>query len=72
MADNPLGLFLLAGALVFQVDMSRTVRPRRADRPGLTFSNSTDKFRTVFIAITGTADRPAMGLGPSACAQELC
>jgi hypothetical protein len=36
---------------------------------GLNFS---DRFQTVNIDITGTADRPSMGRGPSACAQKLC
>jgi hypothetical protein len=65
-------VILTSSALIFQVDRSRTVQPKRADRPGLTFSNSTDRFQTVFIAATRTADRPAMGRGPSSCAQKLC
>jgi hypothetical protein len=39
---------------------------------GLDFSDSCDRFQTVDIAITGTTDRPAIGRGPSACAQKLC
>jgi hypothetical protein len=58
--------------MVFQVDRSRTVRSRRADRPGLTFSDSTDRFQMVFIVITGTTDCPAMGRRPSVCVQKLC
>ena len=63
---------LIASALVFYIDRSRTVRPRRADRPGLTFSYSTDMFQTVFIAVTGTTDCPTMGRGLSLCAQNMC
>jgi hypothetical protein len=36
------------------------------------FSDSSDMFETVDIAITGTANRPAIERGPSACAQKLC
>jgi hypothetical protein len=39
---------------------------------GLTFSDSSDTFQTVKIVVTGTANRPAKGCGPSACAQKLC
>jgi hypothetical protein len=65
-------LFNMVSALAFHIDRSRTVRPRLTDRPGLTFSGSTDRFQMGFIAVTGTADRLAMGHGPSACAQNLC
>jgi hypothetical protein len=58
----------MVSALDFHIDRSRTVRPRLADHPGLTFSDSTDRIQTGFIAVTGTVDRPAMGRGPSACA----
>jgi hypothetical protein len=36
-ADGPLEFFWLTSALLFQVDRSRTVRPRTADHPALTF-----------------------------------
>jgi hypothetical protein len=39
-------LFILVSALAFHFDRSQTVRPRQADRPGLTFSDSTDNFQT--------------------------
>jgi hypothetical protein len=39
---------------------------------GLDFSDSSDRFQTVDIAVTGTTDRPTIGRGPSACAQKLC
>jgi hypothetical protein len=65
-------IFNMVSALVFQVDRSRTIRPRMADRPGLSFSDCTDGFQTGIIAVTCTADRPAVGRGPSACAQKLC
>jgi hypothetical protein len=39
---------------------------------GLDFSDNSDRFQTVNIAVTGTTDRPAMGHGSSACAQKLC
>jgi hypothetical protein len=38
----------------------------------LDFSGSSDRFQTVDIAVTGTADRPAIGREPSVCAQKLC
>jgi hypothetical protein len=36
------------------------------------FSDSSDRFQTGKIAVMCTADRPALGRGPSACAQEMC
>jgi hypothetical protein len=39
---------------------------------GLDFYDSSDRFQTVNIAVTGMADRPSMGRGPSACAQKMC
>jgi hypothetical protein len=36
------------------------------------FSDSSDRFQTRNIAIMCTADRPALGRGPSACAQNKC
>jgi hypothetical protein len=36
------------------------------------FSNSSDRFQTGKIAVMCTADRLALGRGPSACAQEMC
>jgi hypothetical protein len=72
LADNPPELFKLVSALVFHIDRSRTVQPRRADCPGLTFSDSTDRFQTVFIVVIGTLDHPAMGRGPSACVRKMC
>jgi hypothetical protein len=39
---------------------------------GLDFSDSSNRFQMLNIAITGTADRPSMGRGPSSCAQKLC
>jgi hypothetical protein len=54
------------------IDRSRTVRPWLADCLGLTFSDSSDTFQMCIITVTGTADRPAMGHGPSACAQNMC
>jgi hypothetical protein len=38
----------------------------------LDFSDSSDRFQTVDIAVTGTANRPAIGRGPSVRAQKLC
>jgi hypothetical protein len=38
----------------------------------LDFSDNFDRFQTVDIVVTGTADRPAIGRGPSTCAQKLC
>jgi hypothetical protein len=39
---------------------------------GLDFSDISDRIQTVDVAVTGTADHPAIGHGPSACAQKLC
>jgi hypothetical protein len=51
------------------------VLDRPAQEGGLSaldFYNSSGRFQTINIAITSTADRLAMGRGPSACAQKLC
>jgi hypothetical protein len=37
-----------------------------------TFSNNSDRFQTGIIAVMRTTDRPALGRGPSACAQNWC
>jgi hypothetical protein len=71
-ADSSPMIFNLVNALAFQVDRSQTVRPGLADRPGLTFSNITDRFQMEIIVVTCTVDHPAVGRGPSACAQKLC
>jgi hypothetical protein len=55
---------------VRQVARSRTIRPGLADRPDLPFFDSSDRFQTGKLAVIGTADRPALGRGPSACAQN--
>jgi hypothetical protein len=48
-------------------------RPALEGEPsGLDFFDSSDRFQTVNIVVTSTADRPTMGRGPSACAQKLC
>jgi hypothetical protein len=39
---------------------------------GSRFSDSSDRFQTEKIAIMCTADRPALGRGPSARAQNVC
>jgi hypothetical protein len=36
------------------------------------FSDSSDRFQREKIAVMRTADRPALGRGPSACAQNMC
>jgi hypothetical protein len=36
------------------------------------FSDSSDRFQTRKVAVMCTADRPALGRGPSACAQNMC
>jgi hypothetical protein len=47
-------------------------RPTLVGGPSdLNFSDSSDRFRTVNIVVTGTADRPAMGRGPSVCAEAV-
>jgi hypothetical protein len=45
-------IFNMVSALAFQVDRSRTIRPRMADRPGLSFSDCTDGFQTGIIVDT--------------------
>jgi hypothetical protein len=48
-------------------------RPASVGGPSdLDFSDNSDRFQTIDIAITGTVDRPALGRGPSACTQNLC
>jgi hypothetical protein len=39
---------------------------------GPRFSDSSDRFQTGKIVVICTADRPASGRGPSACAQKMC
>jgi hypothetical protein len=39
---------------------------------GPTFSDTSGRFQTEFIAVICTADRPALGRGPSAHAQNMC
>jgi hypothetical protein len=39
---------------------------------GPTFSDNSDNFQTGIIAVMCTADRLALGRGPSACAQNWC
>jgi hypothetical protein len=36
------------------------------------FSDSSDRFQTGKVAVMCTVDRPALGRGPSACAQNMC
>jgi hypothetical protein len=36
------------------------------------FSDSSDRFQMGKLVVTCTADRPASGRGPSACAQKVC
>jgi hypothetical protein len=36
------------------------------------FSDSYDRFQTGKIVVRCTADCPALGRGPSACAQKMC
>jgi hypothetical protein len=36
------------------------------------FSDSSDRFQTGKLAVICTADRPGLGSGPSACAQNVC
>jgi hypothetical protein len=63
--------FNLVSALVFQVDRSRTIWPGLADRPGLTFSDSTNTFQTGIIAITCMADHPVIG-ADRPCVRRSC
>jgi hypothetical protein len=36
------------------------------------FSDSSYRFQTGKVVVMCTADRPALGRGPSACAEEMC
>jgi hypothetical protein len=65
LVDSPPVLFSIVSGPAFHIDRSRTVRPRLADCPGLTFFYSTDMFQMRIIVVTCTADRPALGRGPS-------
>jgi hypothetical protein len=51
----------IVSALAFHIDRSLTVRVRLADRPCLTFSDSTDMFQTDIIVVNGTVYRSTMG-----------
>jgi hypothetical protein len=39
---------------------------------GPQFPDSSDRFQTGKLAVMCTADRPALGRGPSACAHNMC
>jgi hypothetical protein len=65
-------LFNIVTALAFHVDRSQTIWPRLADRPGLTFSDSTGRFQTGIIVVTFTVDHPVLGCGLPACVQTVC
>jgi hypothetical protein len=39
---------------------------------GPNFSDNSDRFQTGIIVVMRTTDRPALGRGPSACAQNWC
>jgi hypothetical protein len=39
---------------------------------GPRFSDSSDRFQTGKLAVICTVDRPCLGRGPSACAQNVC
>jgi hypothetical protein len=69
LTHSPPVLFNMISALSFHVDRSRTVLPSLANRPGLI---SSDRFQTRILAVTYTAERPAIGREPSACAQTVC
>jgi hypothetical protein len=72
MTDRPLELLRLTKHSVIQVCQVPD-RPASVGGPSdLDFSDSSDRFQTVDIAITSTADRLALGRGSSACAQKLC
>jgi hypothetical protein len=57
---------------VLQVARSWTFRPREPDCPDLTFLTALADFKREKVAVMCTADRPALGHGPSACVQNLC
>jgi hypothetical protein len=58
-----------SGAPSCQV-MDDPTKVGRLSRPH--FSDSSDRFQMGKIAVMCTADRPALGRGSSACAQEMC
>jgi hypothetical protein len=72
MADSPRVLILRgqsSGAPSYQVPDGPT---KVGGLSGPRFSDSSDRFQTGNIAVTCTVDRPALGRGPSACAQKVC
>ena len=70
MADSPLELLTKRSVIP---SCQVPDRPAPVGGPSdLDFSNSSSRFQTVDIAVIGTADRSAIGHGPSACAQKLC
>jgi hypothetical protein len=72
LADRPLVLLRLIKHSVTQV-CQVSDRPALVGGPSdLDFSDSSDRFQMVDIAVTSTVDRPAIGRGPSACTQNLC
>jgi hypothetical protein len=57
---------------VLQVARSRTVPPRWVNCPDLTFLIALIDFKQEKIVVMCTVDRPALGRGPSACAENVC
>jgi hypothetical protein len=72
LADSPTVLFNMVSAMAFHVDKSRTIQPSLADRPGLTFSDSTDRFQARIIVVIGMVDRLSIRHESSTCAQNMC
>ena len=72
MADRPLELLRLTKHSIIQVCQVPD-RPAPVGGPSnLDFSDSSDRFQTVDIAVTGMADRSTIERGPSVCVQKLC
>jgi hypothetical protein len=72
MADSSLELLRLTKHSVIQVCQVPDRSALVGGPSDLDFSDSSDRFQTVDIAVIGMADRPAIGRGTSACAQKLC
>ena len=72
MADRLLELLRLTKHSIIQVCQVPDRSARVGGLSDLDFSDSSDRFQTVDIAVTGTVDRLAIGRGPSTCAHKLC
>jgi hypothetical protein len=72
LANRPLVLLRLIKLSATQV-CQVSDRPASVGGPSdLDFFDNSDRFQTIDIVVTGTADRSVLGRGPSVCTQKLC